>query len=267
MPKRGRSALRSSSRSRSRAPSRSASRGPAVQGHQTASYNRPKRGKGFNGKSLKSLVTYVKTNLPAPEKKYKLVTEASIVSWTAAGGKPNLAPIFVNGLTRGDTVQERAGDTINLGRGKLKGNLITTNGICQVRIMIVLDKKPNGVTLTNSELFNTTAPTATTFLNFNNRDVYSRYTILAEQVFNVDNIIDNETIVPSKCAATLIDMSWNCNSYVGSYKRGNAGTIADLDDGAVYICVQQSDAYGATTVSSPPACNFYGNYVQYFTDL
>jgi len=200
----------SRSRSRSRAPSRGLSRAPAVQGHQTAAYNRPKRGKGFNGKSLKSLVTYVKTNLPAPEKKYKLVTEGTIATWTGGAGKPNVAPIFVTGLTRGDTVQERAGDTINLGRGKLKGNLITVNGICQVRIMIVLDKKPNGTALTNSELFNTSAPTATTFLNFNNRDVYSRYTILAEQVFNVDNIIDNETVVPSKCAATLSSILWSC---------------------------------------------------------
>ena len=264
---RGRSRSRSAPRSRSRAPSRSVSRPATTQGMTTAAYNRPKRGKGFSGKTVKSLINYVKTNLPAPEKKYKLVTNAAIASYSATNGLPNIAPILVNGLVRDDTVQGRTGDTINLGRGKLKGNFLTTNGVGLIRVQVVLDKKPSGATVGNLEMFGTTTPSAISFLNFNNRDVYSRFTILAEQTFNVDNVVDDNQVGPLKCSATLVDMSWNCNNYVASYKRGNAGTIADLDDGAVYICIQQSETIGMNAATWSPGATFYGNYVHYFTDL
>jgi len=262
---RGRSRSRSAPRTRSRAPSRSMSRPATTQGLTTAAYNRPKRGKGFSGKTVKSLINYVKTNLPAPEKKYKVFFNAAIVTYNAMAGQPNIAPVLINGLVRDDTVQGRTGDTINLGRGKLKGNFLIQNGVGVIRVQIILDKKPAGTALTNNELFGTATPSAISFLNFNNRDVYSRFTILAEQTFCVDDVIDDQQVTPLKCSSTLIDMSWNCNNYVASYKRGSTGTIGDFDDGAVYICVQQSETIGCN--SGTPGGTLYGNYVQYYTDL
>ena len=265
---RGRSRSRSAPSSRSRAPSRSMSRPATQQGMTTAAYNRPKRGKGFSGKTVKSLINYVKVNLPAPEKKYK-ITSGTLASWTTATGLPNVGPILLNPLVRDDTVQGRTADTVNLGRGKLKGNILTTNGAGILRVMIVLDKKPEGTALTNAMLFNTANPSTWQFLNFNNRDVYSRYTILAEQVFAVDNMVENQNtdLYRQQGSSTLVDMSWNCNNYVASLKRGNNGTIADFDDGAVYLCIQQSETFGTSSASSTPINVFYGNAVQYYTDL
>jgi len=264
---RGRSRSRSAGR-RIRSASRAPSRTPSVsQGNTTATYNRPRRGKGFSGKTVKSLINYVKTNLPAPEKKYILNTQLSTAfNADVSTGLPNIVPLLINGLTRGDTVQERAGDHVNLGRGKLKGNLVTTNGASIVRIMVVMDKKPNGTALNNSAIFGTANPSSYTFLDFNNRDVYSRYTILAEQVFATDHFASDAADVNKRqVTTTLIDISWNCNNYVASYKRGNSGTVADIDDGAVYILVQQSEAVGQGTATGK--CTLYGNCVQYFTDL
>jgi len=262
---RGRSRSRSAPmRSRSRAPSKQPA---AVQGATTAQYNRPKRGKGFNGKTVKSLINYVKVNLPAPEKKYILISQLSTsVTASVSGGLPNIAPLHINALTRGDTVQERAGDHVNLGRGKLKGNLVTTNGANIVRIMVIMDKKPNGTALNNSAVFGTTTPSSYQFLDFNNRDVYSRFTILAEQVFCADNFASDATDVNKRqCASALVDMSWNCNNYAASYKRGNAGAISDMDDGAVYVMMQQSESFGYGAAAGQ--VTLYGNCVQYFTDL
>ena len=265
---RGRSRSRSAPQRRSRAPSRSMSRPAVTQGVGTNAYARPKRGKGFSGKTVKSLINYVKVNLPAPEKKYKITT-GTLASWNTATGLPNIAPILINGVVRDDTVQGRTGDTVNLGRGKLKGNILTTNGVGIMRVMIVLDKKPEGTALTNAILFNNANPSTWQFLNFNNRDVYSRYTVLAEQVFCVDNVVENQSVdvYHQQGSSTLVDMSWNCNNYVASYKRGNAGTIADFDDGAVYLCIQQSETFGTASASSTPVNVFYGNLVQYYTDL
>jgi len=263
---RGRSRSRTPATSRAR--SRSVSRQPSVaQGVTTAAYNKPRRGKGFSGKTVKSLINYVKTNLPAPEKKYILIPQlSSTVTANVTTGLPNITPLLINGLVRGDTVQDRAGDHVNLGRGKLKGNLVTTNGANIVRIMVIMDKKPNGTALNNSAVFGTANPSTYTFLDFNNRDVYSRFTILAEQVFSADEFASDATDVNKRqCATALIDMSWNCNNYAASYKRGNAGTIADIDDGAVYIMMQQSEAFGYGVATGQ--VTLYGNCVQYYTDL
>jgi len=251
------------SRSRSRAPSRSSSTSTRNTGAASVAFARPRAGKGFKGKSVKSLINYVKQNLPAPEKKYILQNVA--LNSSAVLGKGNIAPLLLNGLSRGDSVQQRAGDIVNLGRGKYKGQLSTTNGASICRVMIVMDKRPNSITLTNADLFGTLTPSAWNFLDFNNSDVYTRFTVLCEKTYDVTDITSNSYVNVANQAVTHIDLSWDCNHYAASYKKGTAGSIADIDDGAVYLCIQQSETQGSGGTTG--SIGIIGNIVQYFTDL
>jgi len=249
--------------SRSRTPrSLSSTRSTTNAGAASVSFTRPAAGKSFKGKSVKALIKYVKENLPAPEKKY-ILQDVSINSASAIG-KGNIAPLLLNGMVRGDTVQTRTGDVISLGKGKYKGQFSTTNGCSVIRAMSVLDKRPNATALTNAVLFGTSTPSAWSFLDFNNTDVYSRFTVLAEKTYDVTDTAPNSFVTTGNQAVTHIDIGWDCNHYTASYKKGNAGTIADMDDGAVYLCVQQSETQGS---GGNGALGIVGNIVQYFTDL
>jgi len=231
-------------------------------GASSVSFKRPAAGASFKGRTVKALMNYVKQNLPAPEKKYNLQTLG--INNTTPAGLGNIAPVLLNAMARGDTVQQRTGDVVSLGKGKLKGQLDTTNGCSTVRVMIVLDKRPNATALTNAVLFGTSTPAAWTFLDFNNTDVYSRFTILAEKTYDVADTAPNSFVTVGNQATTFVDIGWDCNHYTASYKKGNAGTIADIDDGAVYLCMQQSATQGS---GGNGAVGLQGNIVQYFTDL
>lgn len=250
MYKRGRRATRTPSSSGSlRYTSRSSSikRGQVMDTEQLTEYKgKPKRPDALRGRpTLRKLTNYVRQNISPPEKKYKFAIGDTTLGAVAASGQPNIAPYFIMSVTRGTTVSTRLADFISLGKGKIKGNIGTSNGNCAVRLMVLLDKKPNGTALTNAVLFNTSTPHSGSFLNFNNLDVMSRFTVLVEKVYTLNNAM----LAPSgsnQNAWQHVDLSWDCNDYIASYKLGNAGTIADVDDGAVYILLQQSGAVGPT---------------------
>jgi len=261
---RGRTRSRSTPRARSMAPSRSRSMSSNTQnaGAASVSFVKPRAGNSFKGKSVKALMNYVKQNLPAPEKKY-ILHDLSI-NGASATGKPNITPWLLNALPRGDTVQNRTGDIVSLGRGKYKGQISTTNGTSVCRVMIIMDKRPNATQLTNAMIFGTSTPSAWSFLDFNNSDVYSRFTILCEKTYDVTDSVAGSLAVVANQAVTQIDLSWDCNHYTASYKKGNAGSIADIDDGAIYLCIQQGETQGS---GGSGAIGIVGNIVQYFTDL
>jgi len=281
MYKRGRTQFRQSSSSvssRSRSPSASRSRSAMstnLSGRSTTSFRRPRTSGGFKGKSLKAVVNYISNNLPKPEKKYILTENSAQFSHTNYDGLPNMTPVLLNAMARGDTVQTRTSDHVTLGRGKMKCTLHTRNGCSTVRFIVLIDKEPGKAALTNTMLFGTSTPSATQFFDFNNKDIFERFAILTEKTYAIQSPSAGYTDAGSVPAvplgtleqATLVDISWDCNKYVASYKGGNAGTIADIDNGAVYILFQQSVARGMLTE------NAYGSFcssfqaVQYFVDL
>lgn len=239
-------------------------------GRSTSGFKRPRGQAKFRGRSLKSVVNYVRQNVPKAETKFKLgVTQQ--ISHTTATGIPNIPPVLLNGLSTGDTVQTRDGNNICLRGGKLKGTILCLNGAGTVRVMVVLDKQNNKTALTNGMLFGTTTPSTHTFLDFAVTNTQSRFTVLAEKTYNQPTpflAIQGGNYDLNTVSSLLVDLGWNCNDFVASY-GANAGDATDISSGAVYLCVQQSTTMGSDSTGGLGGVFFVFDYtvVQYFKDM
>lgn len=100
------------------------------------------------------------------------------------------------------------------------------------RIMIVWDKDPNGVAMTISNLL--AGATSLQFRNLDNRD---RFKIIYDQEFVVGKRDVTATQAFSsadpRCIERFIDLKRHKLKMV--YNSGTAGTIADVNNGALYV--------------------------------
>lgn len=193
-----------------------------------------------------------------PEKHYKLIQHSSQAATFAAPGL-----VLLNGTVRGDTVQDRTGDRINLGKGHLSGVLHTAavgaSTAYDTRLMVILDSQSNGSALTTSILFGSATPDPFTMMNFNNYDFYKRFTVLHDEKltlfdkFTIDAGSNFQPLQDSKA----IEFGWDCKQFVADYAGGNAGTIADIRSGSIYLVL---------LVGNTNAVNLNFDSVQYFTD-
>lgn len=115
----------------------------------------------------------------------------------------------------------------------------------QVRMIIFLDNQPNGATPVVTDLLNTATPSSQ--LNLNNRD---RFKILNDEVFVLNPI--------STAAATfsgLGEVIKEVNIYrrmgvEAIYNAGNAGTVGDINSGALYMFWIGSNATGTNDANA-----------------
>jgi len=115
--------------------------------------------------------------------------------------------------------------------------------VIQCRMILLVDNQPNGSAPAVTDVLNT--GTATSQLNLNNRD---RFKIIRDQTF----VLGPQTWV----AGPLISVSGspsvhdvNCFAKINLetiYNAGNAGTIADINSGALYMLW-----IGSTVAASP----------------
>lgn len=193
-----------------------------------------------------------------PEKHYILAQGTNVSSTNAA---PSLT--LLNGCTRGDTVQNRTGDRVNLGKGHISGFLHTSAVgsplAYDTRVLVVLDSQANASALTASILFGSTTPQPYTMLNFNNYDFYKRFSVLHDEKLTLkdDFTIDSGNNFGPCQQSKPFDFGWDCKQFVADYAGGNAGTIADIRSGSIYLVI---------ITNNTNAVSFLFDSVQYFTD-
>lgn len=192
-----------------------------------------------------------------PEKHYKLTQTATLGATSAAP-----ALVLLNGLSRGDTVQDRTGDCVNLGKGHVSGFLHTAGtGVINAfdaRLLVILDSQPNTAALTAAILFGSATPTPQQMYNFNNYDFFKRFTVLHDEKISLnDNMTyDGNSFQPTQNSRP-IDFGWDCKQFKADYAGGNAGTIADIRSGSIYMVLITNNSTGL---------NLNYDAVQYFTD-
>lgn len=135
---------------------------------------------------------------------------------------------LLNGLTLGNTTTNRTGQSIRGVKSDFRFNM-TGNALAnamQVRVLIVYDKQPNAAIFVIGDLLAATTPVSA--YNFGNQN---RFIILFDQSYSLSSLSGDFTMNGTSIVTT--------NQHV-DYNTGNAGTIADITTGSMYL-VQFSD--------------------------
>lgn len=144
----------------------------------------------------------------------------------------NAVPLtyLMNGLVKGDDINQRNGNSAYMKYITLNINLYTSNNAFHngnsVRIMLVKEKPCLGTALSLTSLFGTTTPYPwTTFENIQ-RDWKKRFKIFYDRIFSVDGITWQRDIRIRKKL-----------NFTSNYARGNAGTVADIDTNSLALLI------------------------------
>lgn len=166
------------------------------------------------------------------EKKFSDVAAGGVgVAFTTAGtpGSWTVAPILLNGLVQGTTGSTRVGRKILMKSIYIRLNFYlaaTTTGGGRLRVLVVHDKQSNGL-----------APAVTDILLANSN-------ISPNNLSNSDRFVtifdeESDPIGATSEYGTTMKMFKNLGLDT-SYNTGNAGTIADISTGSVYLLFSQS---------------------------
>lgn len=204
----------------------------------------PKKRKTYNGR----LQTYSRAGAQL-YKDVNMLKNLINVEFKASGDSQNVASsaiaqfFLMNGLTRGDQINQRGGRQVRFKSIQLKGTISRSSASTGVgdrlRIVVFIDKQANASAPSFSDLFENVlgaTPNVSTFRNLDNR---KRFVILNDRVYNLD----------------ADDPSREYNYYrkldmKTIYDDGNAGTIADITTNSLYVMVVSN------TSVNPPQFNF-----------
>jgi len=160
--------------------------------------------------------------------------------------------ILLNGIARGDDISERVGRQVDLVSvnfdGTVYGNATTVNQ--NIRWAIVYDRFPNGVAPTIPLIYTSISdPSSPRVLDNRNR-----FTVLASKHMTVSapGGIHDQMVVKKYRGLHGLQTTFN---------SGDAGTVADIQSGALYLLMHGTVNDGATE------CSCYGNVRVRFRDM
>lgn len=158
---------------------------------------------------------------------------------------------LLNGCQLGTSASTRVGRKICIKSIFMRGSLQKENpadGIGQtVRMMIVWDKQPNGAVI--SSITDLLVSASTDALNnLSNRD---RFIVLMDKVRDINPSAGSYTGAAASFATQRVSLKKYLNVKLDTiYNDGNAGTIADIATGALYLIVIGSVAAGTSDVDT-----------------
>jgi len=146
--------------------------------------------------------------------------------------------ILLNGLSLGDTSTTRTGQSIKMDRLDLRfyltANATTVTNL--VRVIVVYDKQSNATTMTTADLLVSVSPNSPYTFGSQNR-----FTPLYDECFALTygglGIITKSLTLPA-------------NQHV-TFNTGNAGTIADIVTGGLYLLIASKD------LANPPDATYW----------
>ena len=146
---------------------------------------------------------------------------------------------LLNGIARGDDIDERDGREVIMKSIQINGlNAVTSGtGVDQThRVILVYDKQANAAACTGAQVLDTTAANIT--LAVRNLENRKRFVILMDKVFRL-----------SASGESNSSVAWRYYKRFNlpvTFNTGTAGTIADIVTGSLYLFSFGNIAAGAT---------------------
>lgn len=152
--------------------------------------------------------------------------------------------LLINGIGRGDDINQRNGREIVMKSVEVNFTLQVTpaTGTAQVhRVVIVYDRQTNGTALTAADVYGA-GPTILSVRNLENR---KRFKVLMDRTYNL-----GAAVVQTVGAHNFIrDSFYRKLNHPVTFNSGNAGTVADITTGSMYVVYIGSNAAGPTAGS------------------
>lgn len=145
---------------------------------------------------------------------------------------------LLNGMTQGDTASSREGNSIRMKSLDLRFYL-TNNSTAvntNTRVMLVHDKQPNGSTALVTDVLATN-----NVVSPRNLDNRKRFKVIYDRTFSLS------TAGPSNLNSAFYKKDFN--QHVAFYNASNAGTIADISTGALFLLLLSDQAVNAPTIN------------------
>lgn len=193
------------------------------------------------GTSLTKKVRQIEKKLyrEAPERKVLSVLPSSLTG----GSSTNINYLLMNGMIQGTGEGQRVGEQANFNYLTISFNPLSaaTQFNVTMRVFIFIDKHPEGTQTGQNDLFYwATNIYPETQYNYQNRN-FNRFKIIYDKTLTLGPSTGS---INGTATSTVYNMArsnettWtvkkklNLKTY---YSRGNAGTIADIDSGALYV--------------------------------
>jgi hypothetical protein len=164
----------------------------------------------------------------------------STASQVAFPGSTTPVIVLLNAIVQGVTGNDRTGRQVHMESLRL-GLFFNANQSDNmddlVRIMVVLDRECRGAQFTDADLWtnnSTTAGQIVSSYDFDN--VPNRFTILHDEVILLAPTAYNGTTLTQKRFPVTINKSLKSRKV--HYYNASAGTIADIDSGALFLVLQ-----------------------------
>lgn len=156
---------------------------------------------------------------------------------------------LLNGIDAGTQAYQRVGRKVRYLSLRVKGvaNLEGVTRANVLRMIVVWDKQPNGALPTYSQIFGNTDAVGITTQTLNSQILYDqmdRFKILRDKTMPM-NIASNATATELYAYWVEWDEYINLKGLESVYNDGNAGTIADINSGAIYL-IFRAAIYDAT---------------------
>ncbi len=153
---------------------------------------------------------------------------------------------LLNSCIQGDDFDNREGRTIRVKSVQLS---VTTHWNISVpdnvlRVLIVIDKQPNGILMLIGDLLDATNSTA--FRNLDNR---KRFVILLDRVVSGGSLNNKPAQIDYYKKMDMIT----------TYNSGNAGTIADIETNALYLVLLADEATEGPVVDRDTRIRYIDN--------
>lgn len=175
-----------------------------------------------------------------PKQEWKAIDTS--IAGAAANTTGNI--VLINGCVRGDDIEERDGRQINLRSVELRGKTSVTEetGVAQRhRILLVLDKNPHGTNPSIDDILKTNSTLA--LRNLDNR---KRFKIIMDKTYALNA---SGEVGSGRLFKKYIKMTYNTQ-----YNGGTAGTIADIESGALFIVLMGNKVAGITAGDTSMEC-------------
>lgn len=156
--------------------------------------------------------------------------------------------LLLNGLTKGDDATDREGRQIKMSSIQYSVRVLMNAAATStmVRLLLVLDTQPNAVISTIPNILETSGGLyVDAFRNLANR---KRYVILR----------DDKIIVDANTPYKKYDY-YKKIGFKTVFNSGNAGTIADINTNALYLCAISDEATNAPNVNIYDRIRFIDN--------
>lgn len=153
--------------------------------------------------------------------------------------------VLLNGLVPGTAATQRIGQNVSIKsiEVKLRMQVTPATGVDQfVRVLIAVDRQPNGAAPVIGDLLTATSVTAPR--NLNNR---KRFKILMDKPYAMGGILNGAGSGSQTSNLRMVKKYMKFKRpIVVEYNTGNAGTVADITSNSIYMFTLGTEAAGNT---------------------